>query len=329
MRADRLLSLMMLLQSRQQMTAKQLAAELEVSTRTIYRDIDALSTAGVPIYAEGGPGGGYGLLDSYRTTLTGLNESEVQALFMVSIPSPIADLGISQELKGAILKVTSTLNNAQHERSNQIRQRLHLDAAGWFQEREAVPHLKRIQTAVWEDERINLSYQRQDGTVLERIVSPYGLVAKAAVWYLVADGKTGLRVYRVSRILKVEPKRERFDRPADFVLADFWDEWIQAYQASLPRYPVTLRVAPEGWPTLSALWRGDQQNLAGLRLVNERGWREVTVSFERLEEAQAVVLGMGSAVEVIEPAELRVRIVELAAVVVRRYLNEDGADAHL
>ena len=157
MRADRLLSLMMLLQTRGQMTAEELAAELEVSKRTIYRDIDALSIAGVPVYASGGPGGGYAVLDSYRTSLTGLNENEIRALFMLTIPGPISDLGVSQQLKAAILKMTSSFSDDHYEHADYLRQRLHLDAASWFQTDEPVPHLKTVQEAVWQDRQLLLA----------------------------------------------------------------------------------------------------------------------------------------------------------------------------
>ena len=182
MRADRLLSLMMLLQTRGQMTAEELSVELEVSKRTIYRDIEALSIAGVPVYASGGPGGGYALLDSYRTSLTGLNENEIRALFMLTIPGPISDLGVSQQLKAAILKLTSSFANEHYEHTDFLRQRLHLDAASWFQTEEPVPHLKIIQEATWQDRQLVLSYRHRNGMASEQNVSPYGLVAKASIW---------------------------------------------------------------------------------------------------------------------------------------------------
>ena len=231
MRADRLLSLMMLLQTRRQMTAEELAIELEVSKRTIYRDIDALSVAGVPVYANGGPGGGYALLDSYRTTLTGLNESEIQALFMLTIPSPISDLGVSQQLKAAILKLTSALTSDHLEHTDYFRQRLHLDAASWFQTDEPVPHLKAVQEAVWQDRQLILSYRRRNGTVSERTISPYGLVAKASYWYFLGQVPDGtMRTYRVLRMQEITLSETRFQRDLDFDLVGHWRESCRTFE---------------------------------------------------------------------------------------------------
>ncbi len=319
MRADRLLSLMMLLQTRRQMTAEELANELEVSKRTIYRDIDALSVAGVPVYANGGPGGGYALLDSYRTTLTGLNENEIRALFMLTIPGPISDLGVSQQLKAAILKLTSSFTGDHHEHSNYLRQRLHLDAASWFQKDELVPHLKIVQEAAWQDRQLVLSYRRRNGTVSERTISPYGLVAKASIWYLVAATGKGMRVYRVSRIESVQMTQTHFARPQDFDLAKFWTDWVIGYKTSLPKYPVTLRIGPNLIPVLPYILGDDVRSLVEQVQPDSEGWRVVDYTFERIEEAQTYILGMGASVDVIAPEELRASVLKLAADVVAHY----------
>ncbi len=319
MRADRLLSLMMLLQNRRQMTAEELADELEVSKRTIYRDIDALSISGVPVYANGGPGGGYALLDSYRTTLTGLNENEIRALFMLTIPGPISDLGVSQQLKAAILKLTSSFADDHHEHANYLRQRLHLDAASWFQADEPVPHLKTVQEAVWQDRQLVLSYRRRNGVVSERTISPYGLVAKASIWYLVAATEQGTRVYRVSRIEAVQITQTHFTRPQDFDLAECWVAWVTSYKTSLPKYPVTLRIGPDLVPVLPYILGNDVRALVEQAQPDSEGWRIVDYTFERIEEAQTYVLGMGASVDVIAPEELRVSVLEIATDVVAHY----------
>ena len=319
MRADRLLSLMMLLQTRRQMTAEELADELEVSKRTIYRDIDALSVAGVPVYANGGPGGGYALLDSYRTTLTGLNKDEIRALFMLTIPGPISDLGVSQQLKAAILKLTSSFAGDYYEHVDYLRQRLHLDAASWFQTDEPVLHLKTVQEAAWQDRQLVLSYRRRNGTVSERTISPYGLVAKASIWYLVAATDKGMRVYRVSRIESVQMTQTYFVRPQDFDLAKFWADWVIGYKASLPKYPVTLRIGPDLIPVLPYILGDDVRSLVEQAQPDSEGWRVVDHTFERIEEAQSYVLGMGASVDVIAPEELRVSVLKLATDVVAHY----------
>ena len=319
MRADRLLTLMMLLQRRGRTTAEELARELEVSTRTIYRDIDALSAAGVPVYAEGGPGGGYALLDSYRTTLTGLHEDEMRALFMLTIPSPIADLGVSQQLKAAILKLTTSLSDRHQEQADRIHQRLYLDAKGWFQPEEPVPYLQTIQEAVWSDRQLDLAYQRSMGSAHRRTVSPYGLVAKAGVWYLVCETEQGMRVYRISRVVRAAMTPTHFVRAEGFDLVDFWTEWSAAYVANLPQYPVTLRVAPEILPTLFSILGETVKEQLDNAEADTAGWRLLHHTFERMEEARAYVLGLGAAVEVIAPEELRSSVIDFATKIVTYY----------
>ncbi len=319
MRADRLLSLMMLLQNRKQMTADKLADELEVSKRTIYRDIDALSVAGVPVYANGGPGGGYALLDNYRTSLTGLNKNEIRALFMLTIPSPISDLGVSQQLKAAILKLTSSIAEDYNEHANYLSQRLHLDATNWFKTKESAPHLKTVQEAVWKDSQLILSYRRRNGRVSECTISPYGLVAKASIWYLVAATEQGTRVYRVSRIEAAQITQTHFTRPQDFDLEEFWIGWVTDYKASLPKYPVTLCIGPDLAPALPYFLGNDVRALVEQAQPDSKGWRIIDYTFERIEEAQTYVLGMGASVDVIAPEELRNSVLKIATDIVVHY----------
>lgn len=216
MRADRLLSLLMLLQARGRMTARQLARELEVSERTIYRDIDALSVAGVPVYAVAGRDGGFALLDHYRTSLTWLIDAEVRALFMLSIPAPLADLGVSQELKQALLKLSAALPDSRRSDEARVRQRFHLDSTWWGQVGGSVPHLQTVYQAVWNDRKLRVTYQPIPGVEISLVVAPYGLVAKAGVWCLVWARKGRPRTRRVSDLVEVELLLETFARPPDF-----------------------------------------------------------------------------------------------------------------
>lgn len=320
MRADRLLSLLMLLQTRGRMTAQSLAQQLEVSERTVYRDLDALSAAGVPVYAHRGPGGGCALLDSYRTNLTGLTEEEVRALFMLSIPSPLADLGVSQELKAALLKLSASLPATQRRDAEHVRQRFHLDASGWFQPEEPVPHLPTIQAAVWGDRQLWMRYRRGDGAERERIVAPYGLVAKASVWYLVAAVEEQVRIYRVSRVQEAALVEESFERPDDFDLATFWTAWCAEFESSRPRYPVTLRVAPEFVPVLpQILGEGVRAQIHAAGPADDEGWITLSLTFETLGIARSRVLGFGTMVEVLEPHELRASVLDLARRIVAFY----------
>jgi len=320
MRADRLLSLLMLLQSRGQLPARRLAAELEVSERTIYRDIEALSMAGVPVYAERGPGGGCALLESYRSNLTGLTAAEVQALFMLSIPAPLAQLGVSQELKAALLKLSAALPAAHRQEEERSRQRIYLDSTWWFQAEETVPCLPVIQQAVWQDRRVKITYRLQFGAELERVVSPLGLVAKTNVWYLVAEWKGGLRVYRVASITQAQVLDEAASRPPDFDLAAFWKDWAESYEGQRDNFLVTARLAPELVRDLPRYF-GDSflSALAAEGHPDESGWVTLTLPFEHFYAARDRILGLGAAIEVLEPQALRLSVIDYAEQIVNFY----------
>ena len=324
MRADRLLSLLMLLQARGQMTAWRLAQELEVSVRTIYRDIDALSAAGVPVYAERGPGGGCALIDSYRTTLTGLTGDEVRALFMLSIPTPLDDLGVSQELKSALLKLSAALPATRRQDEKRARQRIYLDWSNWryHEEPEPVVHLQTVQQAVWQDRKLEFTYRLQFGSPVERqtVVEPYGLVAKAGTWYLVYGRESVVRAHPISQMLEAHALDESFQRPADFDLVRFWQAWRARAEENHPRYPVKMRVAP-GLLSYLPYYFGDRirETLAQASPADAEGWITITLSFESLERARERILGLGRAVEVVEPIPLRNSVVDFAAQIVDFY----------
>jgi predicted DNA-binding transcriptional regulator YafY len=322
MRADRLLSLLMLLQVRGRMTAQKLAEELEVSERTIYRDIDALGTAGVPVYAERGPGGGCALLDSYRTNLTGLTPDEVRALFMLSIPAPLAVLGVSQELKAALLKLAAALPEAHRRDEERVRRRFHLDSVWWFQSEEAVPHLPTIHQAVWQDRKLYLTYRLPFGAQIERLVDPYGLVAKAGVWYLLCARDGRMRVYRVSRVLEARLSDESFERPADFDPAAYWQEWCAEFEQSRSYYPVTVRIAPDLAPYLPQYF-GERvrDTIAQAGPPDAQGWITLTLPFETLEAARDRILGFGRAAKVLEPEALRRSVLDFATQIVALYTD--------
>src|ERR1700694_963888 len=260
MRADRLLVLLLLLQTRGRVTAQSLSKRLEVSERTIYRDLVSLSMAGVPVYAERGPGGGWSLLEDYRTNLTRLTEAEVNTLFMSGMAGPLEDLGLGKAREDALLKLLAALPSVYRRNAEMARQRIHLDATGWFHHDEPVPYLPMIQEAIWNDRRLRLTYQRgSDHTLGERLVNPYGLVAKASVWYLVcttAESGGEMRVYRVSRIQDAELSGEHFERPADFDLIAFWTSWMSSFEKSRYGYAVKLRLAPEHLAEISSLIGG-------------------------------------------------------------------------
>jgi predicted DNA-binding transcriptional regulator YafY len=320
MRADRLLSLLMLLQSRGSLKARELAKELEVSERTIYRDIDALGAAGVPIYGEPGPEGGYALVDSYRTNLTGLTEGEVRALFMLSIPAPLMDLGVSQELRAALLKLSAALPAARRGDEERVRQRFYIDSTWWRQREEPVPHLGTIHQAVWQDLKLYITYHPPYANQIRRLVAPYGLVAKAGVWHLVYARNGSVRVFPVSDLADVQLSDESFERPADFDLATFWEAWCVGYEAWFTTFSARVRVAPAFIPALPRYF-GSQihARLAEAGPPDFEGWIELTLSFESFAAARERILGFGRGVEVLQPLPLRRSILDFAEQIVDLY----------
>ena len=322
MRADRLLSIMMLLQGHGQMTARQLSEELEVSERTIYRDIDALSGAGVPVYGERGPEGGYALLDSYRTRLTGLTESEVRALFMLSIPAPLADLGVDDELRTAMRKLSASLPDRNRAAEAQVRQRVHVDSVWWAQGEDPVPHLRLLHEAVWQDRVVRIRYRQPYGTpsVLERSVDPYGLVVKAGAWYLVYARLHRLRAIQVSHLMDVELTSATFERHPEFDLAAFWQEWCAEAERQRAGYRVLVRMAPELVAWLPHYF-GERIRTAidGAGPADKEGWIQLELHFESLFAARERILGFGRAMEVLEPLALRLSVADFARQVVQLY----------
>lgn len=323
MRADRLIALVMLLQARGRMTAAELADRLEVTTRTIYRDLDALSTAGVPVYAERGTGGGIELPDGYHLDLTALNREEASALFLSAVTGPLADLGGGVVLDAALHKLAAALPLTTRREAERARERLHVDPAEWWRTPEAVPHLATIQDAVWRDRRLRLTYQRPGRTPTERVVEPYGLVSKASIWYLVAavvpdpegaadppePDDSDVRVYRVSRVQAAESAPGTSRRPPGFDLPSFWNAWCAEFERTRPSYSVVLRVQPSLVPALRGIFgEGIGRQIAEHGQPEADGALVLPLTFESEEIARARLLGLGPAVEVLSPADLRERM---------------------
>jgi predicted DNA-binding transcriptional regulator YafY len=319
MRASRLVQLLLLLQARGRLTAASLASELEVSERTIHRDVEALSAAGVPIYAERGPHGGIQLVDGYRTRLTGLTGDEAEALFLSGLPGPAAELGLGTVVAAARLKVLAALPTELRARASRLVERFHLDAAGWFHASESVPHLGVLADAVWEARRVTVGYRRAGGEV-DRILDPLGLVLKAGVWYLVAASDGQVRTYRISRFSRVSPTDRTFERPSDFDLASHWRESIEAYEASTPRIEITLRVDPRAIGVLADLV-GERSVRDAERIGDDGpdGWRQLRLTVDWPEEVPARLVALGDRVEVVAPAEIRDRVRTTAERVLSRY----------
>ena len=302
MRADRLLSLMLLLQARGKLTAQTLAEELEVSRRTILRDIDALSFAGIPIYAEGGHGGGIALDSAYRVRLNGLKEAEVQALILSNSAALLADIGLEDAAQSALLKLLAALPSLHARAARDFQNRVLVDPVWWWHGAHRLPQLEAVQGAVIADRQLAITYRKHNGAVIQRTVEPYGLVAKAGVWYLIAAHEARqYRSYRVSRLEAVAVLDESFPRDPDFDLAAFWRTRVETFLAERPLFAFTLRIPAEKQPFVQ--WYAPGAAIV-LKPVRD-GWFTARFEVETLDVAAMFVFGLGMPIEVIEPQALR------------------------
>ncbi|MET7402237.1 YafY family protein [Dactylosporangium sp. NPDC005572] len=323
MRASRLLSTLLLLQTRGRLTAQQIADELEVSVRTVYRDIDALSASGVPVYADRGPAGGYQLVDGYRTSLTGLTTDEAAALFLTGSGATAAHLGLGPTLEAAQLKLLAAMPREQRSMAERIQERVHVDAPGWFRDPEAPPHLDAVAGAVWEQRRLRVRYRKWDNAEVERTLEPFGLVLKGTAWYCVARGRERVNAYRVSRIDAVTALDERFERPPEFDLQRYWLEWSDRLQQTL--YSGGFATVLVG-PRAAAMWWmiGPVAERALRETAGEpdaAGWVRVVLPIESFEHARVDLGRFGPDVEVLDPPELRALMRAQASDTLRRYGN--------
>lgn len=307
MRASRLLSLLMLLQSRGRQPAEALAAELEVSVRTIYRDIDELSAAGVPVWAERGRSGGFVLQPGWRSQVDGLTAPEAQALFLGGLPGPAAQLGLGEAMASAQLKLLAALPADWRENAQRVGARFHLDPMDWFRGPDAADHLPAVAHAVWECERIDVRYESWRGESTRRL-EPLGLVLKAGYWYLAARraGEAEARTYRLSSIRALEATGERFERPGAFDLAAYWRASTERFEAGRFSGEATLCVSARGLERLREWGGAVAEALRGaVPHAGRRGWRRVTVPIESVEFAARQMLRLGPEGEVLAPPELR------------------------
>lgn len=301
MRADRLLSILLLLQAHGRMSAGNLADRLEVSRRTIYRDLDALSGAGVPVVTDRGAGGGAYLLDGYRTDLTGLTEAELEALLAFGGQGPAADLGLGPQLDQASRKLAVA---GGPRGAGRLQGRVLIDGERWFRAAPVPPHLARVQDALWSDRRLRLRYRRALDRVVDRTVEPYGLVSKAGTWYLLAGVGGQPRVYRVSRIEEAVLTDETFERPPGFDLRSAWATQVGRFQGETPEpVLVTVRVDAEA--------SGRFMRLAGDQMVGQSPGGLAVLALPACDAAISLLAVFGGAVEVLQPVDLRERLAEL------------------
>lgn len=317
MRADRLISLMLLLHARRRMTAQELAERLEVSERTIYRDIDALTTAGVPVYTQSGTNGGVFLDENYRISLTGLSRAEIQSLFVSGNAGPLKDLGLAQSAEGTLLKLFAALPSMQRAEVERVRERIYIDSANWFQIVEPSPYLALLQEAVWSDRRVEVSYQPVEGERGKSILDAYALVAKANIWYLVGRKQNGdIHNYRIGRLYSVALLDEHFERDPHFDLAAYWQKSCQDFEKRMaeifPPYRAIVRVHRKGYWYFPGYLEGRYEQIGEA----DGDWTTLRVVFDSFDDARMRVLGLGTLIEVVEPVELYQSVLDTARAIV-------------
>jgi predicted DNA-binding transcriptional regulator YafY len=315
------MAIVLLLQARGDMAAPELAEELEVSTRTIYRDVEALSGAGVPVYAERGAGGGIRLLDGYRTDLTGMSPGEAETLFLMGMPGPLDELGLGGVSDAAQRKLLAALPAAGRATAERVRQRVHVDATGWDRAPRRMTWLPVVARAVWGERRMEMTYVRADNRELQYSVDPLGLVLKGGQWYLVALVGDYDVTFRISRIRHAEVGDEAVKRPKDFDLAAYWAESVKEFDEHRAQVQVRLRVHVSHADDLPRLLGEGLRFQLDERLpdASSDGFVVLDLSYESLSDARADLLGVGPSIEVVEPAELRTEIADVAARVVELY----------
>jgi predicted DNA-binding transcriptional regulator YafY len=305
MRAGRLLSIQMLLETRGRMSARVLAQALEVSIRTLYRDVDELASAGVPIYAERGRAGGFALMPGWKPTLTGLTPAEAQAVFLSGLAGPAADVGLGPQVARARLKLLTALPAAWREDAERLSARLYLDPVDWYREADATPALSTVAAALWNERQLSLRYESWQRTA-SRVLSPLGLVLKAGAWYLVAAQSDQARTYRVSNILEAEMLDTRARRPRGFDLAAYWQASVRRFETQLIRGEATVLATAAGLKQLAQLSSAVSRRLQQVAPPAAAGARvRLRIPIESIEHATTQLLRFAPEVEVLAPKALR------------------------
>jgi predicted DNA-binding transcriptional regulator YafY len=313
MRADRLLSVLLLLQAHRRMTSRELAKRLEVSERTMHRDMEALSASGVPVFALRGSRGGWQLDEGWRTQVPGLDESELRA-FLMAQPQVVGDERLAHAAERALAKITAAMPVPLRDKAVSIRKRLHVDATRWYGTTDNLTMLPVVQDAVSRDRKLKMLYRADGQEAAERTVDPLGLVAKGSAWYLVAKTPRGFRTYRISRIEAAAVLDQSCERPPDFDLAEHWKASSAEFR-NRPRYDATLRLEPrtaeimKTWGCFSPVETTSDV---------EEGWITMRAQFEDEDHACFIVLGLGPRAEVLEPVKLRDRVAADVDQVIKR-----------
>ncbi len=324
MRASRLLTILILLQVRGRMSAEVLARELEVSVRTIYRDVDQLGAAGVPVFAERGRTGGFALLSGFRTNLTGLTATEADAVTLIGSAQAAADLGLGTEAESARLKILASLPQGKGKVANRVATRFHLDPAPWYSRHAPPAALRTLAEAVWSDRQVQLTYESWKG-VVRRAISPLGLVMKAGAWYLAGATGASTRIYKVAAINALEILAEPVQRPRGFDLAKFWAEATREFEKNLRSETARVRLSPRGVRLLR-----DVSPPAADAVAEQHpsppadAWIEARIPVEKQSMALREAMRMGSEMEVLEPAALRAAVAAEARRIARLHAPRRG-----
>lgn len=321
MRADRLISILLLLQNKSKLTTRELALELEVTERTIHRDMEALSAAGIPVVAERGKAGGWRLLKQYRTNLTGLKADEIKSLLISPSFQLLTDLGLTKDWYEARQKILASIPSSLQQNANDIWNRIHVDTSAWRQSTEKMESFKVLQQAIWEDRILQIKYERADGECVERVVNPLGLVAKGSTWYLIALSNGKIRNYRASRMRSALLMSETFTRPNDFDLAQYWNNSTQEFIKSLPKYLADVEVSPSIVHRIK--FSGRFVQIVKIDSPLENGWIPIKLCFDTEQEAQLYILGFGNQIKTLRPNTLKQNIYDMARAVIDFYEHEN------
>lgn len=320
MRADRLINILILLQSRGKMTAKELAKELEVSVRTILRDMDALTHAGIPVVSERGKNGGWRLFDHYRSRLSGLTIDEIKSLFLAPSSELLNELGLEKGSIDARQKLLAVIPSAFRDEAQTIWECIYIDTAPWRQSKAKIHELQTVQKAIWERRKLRIDYQPIKGEQKERVVEPLGLVLKGSKWYLVALRNGQMRNYRVSCIQHAKVEKETFQRPSYFDLKTYWEQSKEAFVQNLPQYDVEVEIHPEIMKRITFT----DKFVELIKWNKPRGdnWIPATLRFHHEEEAIAFVLGFANKIKVLSPKKLAEKVVQSAQSVIDFYQDK-------
>ena len=325
MRADRLVSILLLLQNKGKMTSGELANELEVTKRTIHRDMDVLSAAGIPIVADRGKAGGWRLIEQYRTNLTGLKVNELKSLFITPSAQLLHDLGLEKEWDEARQKLLASIPGIFKKEAGMVWERIYVDTSTWRQSSQKVESFHILQQAIWDEKKLQMTYEKADGEVIERTVDPLGLVAKGSTWYLIAAANGKIRNYRASRIITANLSDETYTRPEGFNLAQYWKESADQFIKALPTYKVEVELSPSIVPRIKFTGRFVQ--LLQTHSPSEDGWIKAHLCFDTEQEASEYILGFADQIRIISPKALRKKVHQMAKAVIEMYdKTEKGAN---